>query len=175
MHIKIVLRRFILQNLIVTIMVLQAYLDNLVQIRINFKKLLESLPEQELYRIPAGFSNNVIWNFAHNVVTQQILIYKLAGQPLLVSDKLIALYKKGTTANPTFLEGFKDEIVLLSYSTLEKLQADILTPQLFSQYSPYTTSFGVELNDFDAAMRFNNIHESLHLGYAMALRKALKG
>ena len=152
---------------------LQMAMDHLIQIRVNFKKLLESLPEAKLYEIPAGFKNNIIWHFAHTVVTQQILIYKLSGLPMMIGEALLAKYMKGTDGVADFLEGFKEEIVLTSYSTLEKLQTDILTPEIFSDFQVYPTSFGIELQSFEQAIRFNNIHESLHLGYAMAIRKVL--
>lgn len=153
---------------------LQMAVDHSIQIRVNFKKLLESLPEEQLYVIPKGFKNNIMWHFAHTVVTQQILIYKLAGLPMIVSEDLINKYRKGTDGDPTFLPGFKDEIILTSYSTLEKFQTDILTPEIFQNFQTYPTSFGIELNSYEQAIRFNNIHESLHLGYAMAMRKLLQ-
>lgn len=153
---------------------LQMAVDHSIQIRVNFRKLLESLPEEKLYVIPKGFTSNIIWHFAHTVVTQQLLIYKLAGLPMIVSQDLIDKYKKGTFGDTTFLTGFKDEIVLTSYATLEKFQTDILTPEIFENFQAYPTSFGIELTSYEQAIRFNNIHEGLHLGYAMAMRKILQ-
>jgi hypothetical protein len=150
---------------------LQVVLDQLIQIRVNFKKILEAMPEEKLFVIPAGYKNHIMWNFAHTVVTQQALVYRLAGLPMLVSDDLVETYKKGTEAKDTFLKGFREEIILTSFSCLEKLQKDIQTPEIFSNYTSYPTSFGIELKDFESALLFNNIHESLHLGYAMAMRK----
>jgi hypothetical protein len=152
---------------------LQQILDHLVQIRVNFKKVLESMPEEKLFEIPKGFKNHIMWNFAHNVVTQQALVYRLAGLPVIVSDELINKYRKGTEATPEIIKGFREEIIVTSFSTLEKTQKDILTPEIFKNYSPYATSFGVELKSATEAMLFNNVHEGLHLGYAMAIRKAI--
>jgi hypothetical protein len=44
---------------------------------------------------------------------------------------------------------------------------------IFRHYVPYKTSYGVELNNIDDAIIFNNIHEGLHLGYMMAMVKSL--
>lgn len=150
---------------------LQTTLDLLIQTRVNFRKLLESIPEEKLFVIPEGYKNNIIWNFAHNIVTQQALLYRLAGLPMSINAELLEKFKKGTEASSEFVPGLKDEVVLASYETLEQLQLDILTPDKFANYQEYPTSYGVELKNFNQAMQFNNMHEALHFGYAMALRK----
>ena len=44
--------------------------------------LVEELTTEEMNYIPTGFKNNLAWQIGHLVVSQQILCYKLAGQPL---------------------------------------------------------------------------------------------
>ena len=150
---------------------LQTSLDLLIQTRVNFRKLIDSIPEEKLFMIPIGYKNNIIWNFAHNIVTQQALLYRLAGLPMSINVELLDKFKKGTEASSEFVPGLKDEVVLASYETLEQLQLDILTPEKFANYQVYPTSYGVELNNFNQALQFNNMHEALHFGYAMALKK----
>ncbi|MEM8908542.1 MAG: hypothetical protein AAGD05_11895 [Bacteroidota bacterium] len=41
----------------------------------------------------------------------------------------------------------------------------------FQSFEPYQTSYGLNLTDLESAIAFNNIHENLHLGTMMALRK----
>ena len=38
-------------------------------------------------------------------------------------------------------------------------------------YNSYTTSYNVTLNSIEEAIKFNNVHEGLHFGYAMAMKK----
>jgi hypothetical protein len=45
---------------------------------------------------PEGYSNNLIWNIAHIIVVQQMLVYKLSGLPMMISDEMVEKYKKGT-------------------------------------------------------------------------------
>ena len=40
-------------------------------------KELEGLTLGQIHEVPAGFKNNIAWNVAHLVVTQQLLHYKL--------------------------------------------------------------------------------------------------
>ena len=150
---------------------LQTTLDLLIQTRVNFRKLLDSIPEEKLFIIPKGYKNSIIWNFAHNIVTQQALLYRLAGLPMSIDLEIVEKYKKGTEASADFIPDFKEQIVLASYATLEQLQLDILTPEKFANYQEYPTSYGVELKNFAQAMQFNNMHEALHFGYAMSMRK----
>ena len=42
-------------------------------------------------------------------------------------------------------------------------------------YTAYSTSFGIDLKNIQDAIIFNNMHESLHFGYAMAQKRALAG
>jgi hypothetical protein len=42
---------------------------------------------------------------------------------------------------------------------------------VFKSYKEYPTSYGFELKSIDDAIIFNNVHESLHLGTIMALKK----
>ncbi|MDB9932132.1 hypothetical protein OAD28_05360 [Flavobacteriales bacterium] len=46
-----------------------------------------------------------------------------------------------------------------------------LNTEMFKEFKEYTTSYNVTLSNIDDAVKFNNVHEGLHLGYAMALRK----
>jgi len=67
--------------------------------RTNRKVLAEMLKNyslEQLNRIPEGFSNNIIWNIAHTIVVQQLLVYKLSGLPTMVSNEMISKYQKGT-------------------------------------------------------------------------------
>ena len=49
-------------------------------IRARLLRFLDWKPTPEqLALIPEGFHNNILWNIAHCVVTQQLLCYKLAG------------------------------------------------------------------------------------------------
>ncbi|MFT7612776.1 MAG: hypothetical protein ACI9J3_001742, partial [Parvicellaceae bacterium] len=40
-------------------------------------------------------------------------------------------------------------------------------------FTEYTTSYNITLKTVEEAIAFSNMHEALHLGYAMAIKKAL--
>jgi hypothetical protein len=133
-------------------------------------KILENHTLEQLNKIPTGFSNNLIWNIGHIVVTQQLLIYKLSGLPMMVSNELVEKYKKGTMPEQDATQAEVDEIKSLMFITIEKTKEDFENG-IFKNFQEYPTSTGFILKDVLDAIALNNFHEGLHLGVMMSLRK----
>jgi hypothetical protein len=133
-------------------------------------KFLENYTLEQLNNIPEGFSNNLIWNIGHIIVTQQLLVYKLSGLPMMVSDEMVEKYKKGTKPEQEVTQAEVEELKLLLFITVEKTNED-LDNNLFKEYQEYPTSTGFILKSIEGALAFNNFHEGLHLGIMMNLRK----
>ncbi|MBG6132883.1 hypothetical protein IWQ47_005205 [Aquimarina sp. EL_43] len=149
--------------------------DPITITRVNRKmleKMLDSYSLDQLNEVPEGFKNNLIWNIAHVVVTQQLLVYKLSGLPMMIDNEMVDLYRKGTkTERPATAEEVS-EIKKLLFTTLDKTEKD-LSNDIFKSYNDYETSTGFVLKSVEDAMNFNNYHEGIHLGYILALRKAI--
>jgi hypothetical protein len=133
-------------------------------------KILESHTVEQLNKIPEGFSNNLIWNIAHVVVTQQLLVYKLSGLQTMVSDQMIEKYKKGTRPEHDVTQAEVNEIKFLLFTTIEKTKEDYES-SVFKNYQEYPTSTGFVLKNVEDALMFNNFHEGIHIGVMMSLRK----
>lgn len=147
-------------------------INQLINTRNIFVKMLDQISKEELFNIPDNFNNNIIWNIGHLAITQQLLNYKLSGLPLYVNDKAIEMLGKDSSP-----KNWKEDIdVQQIKSWLTELPAKLKEDYangLFKEFNTYTTSAGVTLNNVDDAIRFNNFHEGLHLGYIMAMRKSL--
>lgn len=145
------------------------------QIRKNLLNILESTTLNDLITIPDGFNNNIFWNIAHCVATQQLLHYYLTGNIFQIdANRWIERYKKGTLPNFDITQNEIEHLSQILIETSELLVKDY-DSGYFNEYSPYTTSFGLDLKNIQEAIIFNNIHESLHLGYIMAQKRALLG
>ncbi|TYB75970.1 DinB family protein [Bizionia saleffrena] len=140
--------------------------------RILLKSFLEHYSLEQLNKVPEGFSNTIIWNVAHTIVTQQLLVYNLSGIPMNVSDKMVANYRKGTKAEHFVSQIEVDEVKGLLFSTVEKMEEDY-NNNLFKNYTEYTVTTGNILRNVEHAIAFNNFHEGIHLGYILALKKSL--
>ena len=149
-------------------------MDWAFDITIKNRKILESFLDnysvEQLNKIPEGFSNNIIWNIAHLVVTQQLLVYKLSGLPSILSDDLIERYRKGTKPEADLSQAEVDAVRNLLFSTIEKTKEDYHN-KIFQKYNEYTVTTKSTLTNVDEAIDFNNFHEGIHLGVILALRK----
>lgn len=151
-------------------------MDWAFDIAIKNRKLLKSFIDnhtlEELNKVPEGFNNNIIWNIAHTIVTQQLLVYKLSGLPMVVSDEMVDAFRKGTKTERDLSQAEVDTIKGMLFSTIEKTKEDY-TNRIFQTYNQYTVTTKSILSNVEEAIDFNNFHEGIHLGYILALRKSL--
>lgn len=133
-------------------------------------QFLDNYSLEQLNKIPEGFSNNLIWNIAHVVVTQQLLVYKFSGLFMLISEELADKYRKGTKPGFDATQADVEEIKTLLSKTIDKTEKDY-EEGLFKNYQEYPTSTGFVLKNVEDAMMFNNFHEGIHIGVMMSLRK----
>ena len=140
--------------------------------RAIFKSFLENISLDNLNKVPENFNNNIFWNVAHTIVTQQLLVYKLSGLESVLSDDFIEKFKKGTKTEDEATQEHVDFVKSMLFSPIEKTQEDYKNG-VFKTYNEYTVSTGSTLSNVEAAIAFNNFHEGIHLGYILAQRKAL--
>lgn len=140
-------------------------------IRKNLLQILETNSYEKLVEIPQGFNNNIFWNIAHCVATQQIFFYKLSKNPFTIDTKWIEFYKKGTfpmAVSVQDIEEMKSLLIETHFSFIKDYKK-----QIFGNYIHYSTSFGIDLENIKDAIVMNNIHESMHYGYILAQRRII--
>ena len=137
-----------------------------------FLKVLQGLSIEQLNKVPQGFNNNLLWNFAHLIVTSQILCYKFSGLPFTVDSTLIPQYKKGTKPE-RFVNAEEFEVLKQVYNTSTQQLIEDYKAGRFQTYETYTNSFEIVQNSVEDAICFSAVHDGLHLGYAMALKRLI--
>ena len=148
---------------------MQKQFDILNATRNNVLNSIKDLTIEQLNIVPTGFKNSIGWNVAHIVVTQQLLCYKLSGLELSLDASFVDRFKKGSVAS----EISEKEMNTIKAQLIDfpvKLEEDYDT-DLFKSFDEYPTSYNVTLNSIEDAIQFNNVHEGLHLGYIMAMKK----
>lgn len=138
--------------------------------RANIIQLIDGLTIDQLNTIPDHFNNNLIWNLGHVLVTQQLLMYKLSGNECYISNDIIDQYRKGTRPDYYVKQKELNYILENLFLTID-YAIDDLAGNKFKEYKTYPTSYNVELKSIRDAVVFNNIHEGLHYGYMMAIKK----
>jgi hypothetical protein len=136
------------------------------------EQILVSHTLEQLNKIPEGFKNNLIWNIGHIVVVQQMLVYKLSGLPMMVSDELVEKYKKGSQPEQMATQADVAELQSLLFETINQTRTDF-NQNLFVNYQEFTTMSGFTLKNAQDAMAFNYYHEAVHTGIMMGIRKFL--
>jgi hypothetical protein len=126
----------------------------IAQTRKNMVNVLDSLNTEQLNLIPAGFNNNIIWNFAHILSSAQALCYKVSGKPLRFDDPILGEFRKGSKPERAYTAKEIDWFKVVSVNSLSQLEKDYQS--------------GIE-----DAISFLPLHEGLHLGYMMAQRKLI--
>lgn len=125
---------------------------------------------EQLNKVPAGFSNNLVWNIGHIIVAQQALVYRSSGLPGYISDELLTLYKPGTKPTGTTSQEEVVELKELLISLIEPTKTDFYDKK-FVTFNERMTGTGFYLTSLTDAIEFNNYHEALHLGFMVNIRK----
>jgi len=136
----------------------------------NLVKILDIVTEEQFNKIPVGYSNNLIWNFAHILAAFQVLCYSRAGLPLRLEESFINKYKIGTKPESTVSMEEYAAIKANAEWMLEKFKEDYAAG-LFNSFQPYSTSMGFSISSVDIALEYITMHHGLHLGYSMAIKK----
>lgn len=146
--------------------------ETILATRKMFLKLIDGLSIETMNKVPHGFNNNIIWNFGHVIITQQILCYKLANIPMHVEETFITKYSKGTKPE-TYIDAKELEYLKeIALSSVDQLMVD-MDNKIFNNFNNYTTSFGVELTSINDVVKFIGMHEGIHIGYTMALKRVV--
>lgn len=148
-------------------------IKNIQQTRQVFTELVKQQDLTALNIIPPGFNNNIAWNYGHIMVTTLALCYHRSGvHPDLVIP-FQDIYGKGS--RPTFLIS-QEEIDMISEALTHSMQ-QILTHYeegRFDSVTPFSTStYGLELQNIEEILQTCLMHDNLHLGYAMALKRTI--
>ncbi|MEJ6737367.1 MAG: DinB family protein [Flavobacteriales bacterium] len=138
--------------------------------RNNILSAINDMSLSELSTIPTGYKNSVIWNVAHVVVTQQLLCYKLSGLEMYLDNDFIDKYKKGSVGSSELTQEELDFIIEQLIALPTQLETDFSNNK-FKRFAEYPTSYNVTLNSIEDAIQFNNVHDGLHFGYIMAMKK----
>ncbi|MGI9532115.1 DinB family protein [Lutimonas sp.] len=132
--------------------------------------ILESKSYDELVEIPENFKNSIFWNVAHLLVTQQLLFYKLSGLELRIDKEMVRKYGKGSLATEDVdaadIEYIKKHLVVAMEQTVKDYYEGV-----FSGFTPYMTSTGIELKNIEDVVSFSAFHDGIHLGVVLSLKK----
>ena len=140
--------------------------------RANILDSIKDLTLEQINFIPNNFNNSIGWQVAHIMVTQQLLHYKLSGNPMLVDDVFVENFRKDSSGKYLLTQDQWKKVVDLLKVLPSKLTKDYKKGKLNS-FTSYETSYGAILTTIEEAIAFSNIHDALHFGTIRAMQKCL--
>ena len=138
--------------------------------RQNVLNLLKGFTVEQMNMVPSGSRNNLVWHLGHLLVTQQLLTYNLSGHKLKIPNELVDKFRKGSEPTKTYNQEEINELKEEFLEVVDTTEADYKAG-IFTEFTTYETSFGITLSSIEDAVKFNNVHEGLHMGLIMAMRK----
>lgn len=135
--------------------------------------ILMTTSKEDLLFIPKEHNNNIWWNIAHVLVTQQLLVYKLSKVAMRLNDALVKEFSKGTHPAASIADKQLKEVAEMLLPAIEWTKEDY-EKGIFKEFTQYTTSANVTLHTVEDALSFNLFHEGLHLGTIRAIQKHLQ-
>lgn len=144
-------------------------------IRASRTKILDittALSQEAVNHIPDRMNNNILWNMAHIIATQQNVCYLKSGLSPLISESFIERYKVGTKPGGIIDASEYEEIRLNLLNHIDQLEEDY-KKGIFSNFQAFTSATypGLTINTINEAFTFIAFHEGLHLGYIMAMKR----
>jgi hypothetical protein len=144
--------------------------DILIKNRQYLLQLIEPYSFEQLNFVPKTFSNSIIWNFGHLMVTEKTLTYGLSNLEIpIVTVQEIEMFRKGTFPI-TYQKELWNEIKSNFILSLNRTVADY-QKGFFHSFTPYTTSIGVNLSDLETTAQYILYHEGIHAGVIQSIRK----
>jgi hypothetical protein len=144
------------------------------QSRQAFIHLINELTIEQLNEIPAGFNNNIIWNFGHIVIATQALSYVRTGiRPDASSITYASAYAKGTKPTYFVTQEEVDELKKIAVESIEQIEKDYAAG-VFNTITPFATdTYKETMPTFEEVITLTSGHDNLHYGYAIAQKRII--
>lgn len=143
------------------------------QVRNTTTRVINSLSDEQFFKIPAGFDNHIAWNLGHIVVAQQSMIYRASGLPTITTSQHARMFKPGTSPAEWTEQPDVADIKALFIESSRKLGEDMAANK-FETFFPFETTTRFKINNLGEALSFNSFHEGLHLGTILSILNFLK-
>ncbi|KQR70145.1 DinB family protein [Pedobacter sp. Leaf176] len=125
-----------------------------------------------LFKIPAGFNNNIIWQIGHCITSQQRHIYMRSGLPMHISEEFMESFKIGSSPRSWKINPDVKEVKHLLVETVNQLESD-LKSGVFINYQPFDLPIGFRVKNHIEALQAANYHEAEHCGIILTYLKLL--
>lgn len=144
---------------------LQAVADTLVKTRNRMAGSLSDLTQEQWFKQPDGFANNIAWNVGHLITAQQFLCYHSLGVAGYAAPEMRGMYGGGTSPADWKEQPDTAELLRLFVELPQRLSADIAAGKFENYVRPEPVEGQFPPPESVAhAFVYNQHHEGLHNG-----------
>lgn len=141
-------------------------------IRDQIRTLITGRDEKALVKAVPGLTSNMLWIFGHLIRTTDFLILKLSGHAMNFPADLDPYFAKGSSpADWKSSDGLKDRLLAVEEQCQKKILDFLETVDASPFAEPYKTSSGFVLSNVKESLRYNVVHEGIHLGQLQLFNK----
>jgi hypothetical protein len=133
----------------------------------------QGLTTEQLLAVPHGSRNNILWNIGHVITDQCNMIYSPCGLASPLPADYSRYFDPGTSPQDWICPPEVSEVIETAIQLPDRVEADAGNGN-FESFAPLALDDGIVLEDFDGALSHCNLHEAIHLGVIMTLRRLVK-
>lgn len=143
-------------------------------VRTKMLAIVDSLSLEQLNQIPVGCNNNIAWHLGHLVVSSQLLCYVRTGADVTRVVPFADQYRNGSKPDAWIEQSEIDELKSMLLTSIDAIEEDF-KKGIFEKTEAYTThTFGLMLHNIEDVLECCAMHDTLHLGNVMMMKKMLR-
>ncbi|MDR0136562.1 DinB family protein [Metabacillus idriensis] len=153
----------------------QTIMQHMEIVRGITENTLSRIPEERADIIPAGYNNNIRWNFGHIACIQEKLVFELSGAESGVPRNYKELFSAGT--KPSDWKGTPPSFAEISeVLNHQKDRLKEYIPGHFHQKlkEPFTNRAGITFHTVGETFLFSFYHEAMHIETIKRIYRAVK-
>lgn len=130
------------------------------------------LTEEQLLTVPEGLENNILWNLGHLYHSHCGMLYPHCGLDSPAPAEYGDMFKGGTKPADWAETPSVDEVLANFNGVVDQIVADY-TAGKFADYKAHELAPGMSLDNAEDAIGFIIIHEGVHHGNIITMRRLL--
>ncbi|OZM56918.1 hypothetical protein CIB95_09105 [Lottiidibacillus patelloidae] len=136
--------------------------------------LLDSIEEEKINEVPAGYKNSVLWNAGHIYVSTEFMVIRQTGEELNIPDGYRDLFSGGTKpADWTVEPPSINEIKSLLKEQPERIKTSLKGKTSNDLLYPFEIPNLIKLTTIGEVLNFALYHEGQHTGFMKGLKNAI--
>lgn len=136
--------------------------------------VVKDLTDAQMNVIPPGAVNNMLWNLGHVIADECNMLYTPSGLPSPLPPEYTGLFDPETSprgwAEPPKVQEVREQAQALGKRVEGDYKAGV-----FRRFEAYALGESFRLNTIEEAIAYCALHESMHIGVNITLKRIVTG